>query len=78
MAVVSMANIFNSMDVKSINFGFKKTGLNFFQSEPTTEVELTREEQILNLCERFDKFACRNECSSFLYPNKVSSNFSKF
>ena len=58
MAVVSIANIFNSMDVKSINFGLKKTGLNLFQSEPTTEVELTREEQILNLCERFDKFAC--------------------
>ena len=44
----------------------KKTGLNLYQSEPTTEVALTREEQILNLGERFDKFACRNECSSFV------------
>ena len=58
MAVISMANLFNSMDVRSINHGFKKTGLSLFQSEPTIEVELTREEQILNLCERFDKFAC--------------------
>ena len=58
MAVISMANIFSSMDVRSINHGFKKTGLSLFQSEPTIEVELTREEQILNLCERFDKFAC--------------------
>ena len=40
----SMANIFNSLDLKSINHGFKKTGLNLFQSEPTVEVELTREE----------------------------------
>ena len=44
MTVISMANIFNSLDVKSINHGFKKTGLNLFQSEPTVEVELTREE----------------------------------
>ena len=58
MAVISMANLFNSMDVRSINHGFKKTGLSLFQSEPTIEVELTLEEQILNLCERFDKFAC--------------------
>ena len=35
IAVTSMANIFNSMDVKSINHGFKKTGLHLFQSEPT-------------------------------------------
>ena len=53
MAVISMANLFNSMDVRSINHGFKKTGLSLFQSEPTIEVELTREEQILNLYERF-------------------------
>ena len=58
MAVTSLANIFNNMNVKSINHGFKRTGLALFQSEPTIEVELTREEQILNLCERFDKFAC--------------------
>ena len=58
MAVISMANIFNSMDLKSINHGFKKTGLNLFQSEPIVEVKLTREEQILNLCERFDKLSC--------------------
>ena len=30
MAVISMANRFNSMDVRSINYGFKKTGLNCF------------------------------------------------
>ena len=54
----SPANLFNSMEVRFINHGFKKSGLNLFQSEPTIEVELTREEQILNLCERFDKFAC--------------------
>ena len=36
----------------------QKTGLNLFQSEPTIEVQLTQKEQILNLRERFDKFAC--------------------
>ena len=58
MAVTSLANIFNNMNVKSINHGFKRTGLALFQSEPTIETELTREEQILNLCESFEKFAC--------------------
>ena len=58
MAVRSLANIFNCLDVKSINHGFKTTGLALFQSEPTQETVLSREEQILNLCERFDKFAC--------------------
>ena len=43
---------------ESINHGFKTTGLALFQSEPTIETVLSREEQILNLCERFDKFAC--------------------
>ena len=58
MAVTSLANIFNNMNVKSINHGFKRTALALFQSEPTIETELTREEQILNLCESFEKFAC--------------------
>ena len=35
MAVRSLANIFNCLDVKSINHGFKTTGLALFQSEPT-------------------------------------------
>ena len=58
MAVTFFANIFNRLDVKSINHGFKTTGLRLFQSEPTIEIELTPEERIMNLCERFDKFAC--------------------
>ena len=30
MAVITMASIFNIMDVKSINYGFKKTGPSLF------------------------------------------------
>lgn len=58
MAVRYHANIFNRLDFKSINYGFKRTGLSLFKSEPTMETLLSREEQILNLYERFDKFAC--------------------
>ena len=58
MAVTSLASIFHRLDVKSINHGFKMTGLSLFQSEPTIETKLTPEERIMNLCERFDKFAC--------------------
>ena len=58
MAVTSLASIFGRLDVRSINHGFKMTGLSLFQSEPTIETKLTPDERIMNLCERFDKFAC--------------------
>ena len=45
----SMANIFCNLDVRSVNHGFKKTGLSKFQSEPVIETQLTREEDIMNL-----------------------------
>ena len=32
--------------------------LSKFQSEPVLETPLTREEQVQNLIERFDRFAC--------------------
>ena len=40
MAVTSLACIFRRLDVRSINHGFKMTGLSLFQSEPTTRVFL--------------------------------------
>ena len=43
---------------KCVNHGFKKTGLPKFQSEEVIETEVTPGEQLMNLIERFDKFAC--------------------
>ena len=59
--VRSMADIFERLDVRSINNGFKKTGLSLFQSEPAKETQLSREEQVMNLIKRFDKFACSSD-----------------
>ena len=56
--VRSMADIFWNLDVRSVNHGYKKTGISKFQSEPVLETPLTREEQVQNLIERFDRFAC--------------------
>ena len=56
--VRSLANIFWNMDVKCINHGFKKTGLSKFQLQPVLETPLTREEEVMNLIESFDRFAC--------------------
>ena len=56
--VRSMADIFWNLDVRSVNHGFKKTKISKFQSEPILETPLTREEQVQNLIERFDRFAC--------------------
>ena len=53
-----MADIFCNLDVRCINHGFKKTESSFFQSEPAIENQLSRKEQVMNLIERFDKFAC--------------------
>ena len=36
----------------------KKTKLSKFQSEPVLETPLTRDEEIQNLLERFDRFQC--------------------
>ena len=38
--------------------GYKKTGISKFQSEPVLETPLTRDEQVQNLLERFDRFVC--------------------
>ena len=59
--VRSMADIFERLDVRSINHGFKKTGLSLFQSEPAKETQLSREEQVMNLIEQFEKFACSSD-----------------
>ena len=56
--VRSFADVFWNMDVRSVNDGFKKTGLSKFQSEPVLETPLSREEQVMNLIERFDRFQC--------------------
>ena len=56
--IKALSKIFKDLDVKCINDGYKKTGLSIFQSEPTIETQLSREEQVMNLCERFERFAC--------------------
>ena len=78
------------MDVRSINYGFKKSGLSLFQPELAIEVELTRGELILNFCERLDKFASSDSEVDEWYlilktnvlvlynPNKILFIFSKF
>lgn len=55
--IQSMADVFSNLDVTSINHGFKKTVLSKFQSEPVLETQLTRDEDIMNLIESFDRFA---------------------
>ena len=56
--VRSMADIFWNLDVRSVNHGFQKTKISKFQSEPTLETPLTREEEVQNIIDRFDRFAC--------------------
>ena len=56
--VRSMADIFCNLETGCVNHGFKKTGLSKFQSESVIETPLTQEEEVMNLIERFDKFAC--------------------
>ena len=56
--ILSYASIFNGLDVRVINDGFKKTKIEKFQSEETLEIEISREEQLMNIIERIDKFRC--------------------
>ena len=35
-----------------------KTKIEKFQSEETLEIEISREEQLMNIIERMDKFRC--------------------
>ena len=56
--IVSCASIFNELDIRVINNGFKKTKIEKFQSEETLEIEISREEQLMNIIERMDKFRC--------------------
>ena len=56
--ILSYASIFNGLDVRVINNGFKKTKIEKFQSEETLEIEISREEQLMNIIERMDKFRC--------------------
>ena len=55
---ISYASIFNGLDVRVINNRFKKTKIEKFQSEETLEIEISREEQLMNIIERMDKFRC--------------------
>ena len=56
--IVFCATIFNELDVRVINNGFKKTKIEKFQSEETLEIEISREEELMNIIERMDKFRC--------------------
>ena len=56
--ILSYASIYNGLDVRVINNGFKKTKIEKFQSEETLEIEISREEQLMNIIERMDKFRC--------------------
>ena len=58
----SLAEIFEKLDIKVINNGFKKTELPQFKTAEVIEPpELSRAEEIMNICERFDKFACHSD-----------------
>ena len=60
--IKTMARIFAELDIKVINNWFKKMELPQFNTVEAAELpELCREEQIMNLCERFDKFACDSD-----------------
>ena len=37
---------------------FRKNKIENFQSEETLEIEISREEQLMNIIERMDKFRC--------------------
>ena len=54
--ILSYASIFNELDVRIINNGFKKTKIEKFQSEEP--LDISREEQLMNIIERMDKFRC--------------------
>ena len=52
------ASIFNNLDVKVINDGFKKTKIQKFQYEETVQVDISREEHLMNIIERMERFRC--------------------
>ena len=54
--IQSCASIFNGLDIRVINDGFKKTKIEKFQSEETLQIEISRDEQLLNVIERMEKF----------------------
>ena len=56
--IQSCASIFNGLDIRVINDGFKKTKIEKFQSEETLQIEISRDEQLLNVIERMEKFRC--------------------
>ena len=56
--IQSYASIFNGLDIRVINNGFKKTKNEKFQSEKTLEIEISREKQLMNIIERMDKLRC--------------------
>ena len=56
--ILSCASIFNGLDVRVINNGFKKTKIAKFQSEETLQIEISRDEQLMNVIERMEKFRC--------------------
>ena len=54
----SCASIFNGLDIRVINDGFKKTKIEKFQSEETLQIDISRDEQLMNVIERMEKFRC--------------------
>ena len=56
--ILSCASIFNGLDLRVINNGFKKTKIEKFQSKETLEIEISRDEQLMNIIERMEKFRC--------------------
>ena len=55
---LSCADIFNGLDTRVINDGFKKTKIRKFQSEETLQIDISRDEQLMKVIERMEKFRC--------------------
>ena len=58
--IQSFASIFNNLDVRVINNGFKKTKIRKFQNEETVDIDISREEHMMNVIERMEKFRCHD------------------
>ena len=57
-SVHQFASIFNDLDIRVINNGFKKTQIKKFLTEETIQIDISREEQLMNIIERMEKFRC--------------------
>ena len=56
--VRSMADVSWNIDIRCVNNGFKKTEFSKSELHLVLKTQLTHEEEVMNLIERFDRFTC--------------------